>query len=72
MKFTVPLLFCERVPKSTSVPWSVAVYVGTILFGEEAVKMGIIDEVGSLSDALEKLYSMIGEEDCAKKDSSEV
>ena len=46
--------------------------VGTILFGEEAVKMGIIDEVGSLSDALEKLYSMIGEEDCAKKDSSEV
>ena len=39
---------------------------------EEAVKMGIIDEVGSLSDALEKLYSMIGEEDCAKKDSSEV
>ena len=46
--------------------------VGTILFGEEAVKMGIIDEVGSLSDALEKLYSMIGEEDCAKKDSSKV
>ena len=46
--------------------------VGTILFGEEAVKMGIIDEVGSLSDALEKLYSMIGEKDCAKKDSSEV
>jgi len=33
--------------------------VGTVLFGEDAVKQGIIDSVGGLGDALEKLYSMI-------------
>lgn len=35
--------------------------VGTVLFGEEAVKNGIICEVGGLSDALNKLYEMIAE-----------
>ena len=34
--------------------------VGTILIGEEAVKEGIIDEVGGLHDAMEKLYKLIG------------
>jgi ATP-dependent protease ClpP protease subunit len=34
--------------------------VGTILIGEEAVKEGIIDAVGGLHDAMEKLYAMIG------------
>lgn len=34
--------------------------VGTILIGEEAVKEGIIDAVGGLHDAMEKLYEMIG------------
>ena len=33
--------------------------VGTILFGEEAVKNGLIDNVGGLSDALGCLYEMI-------------
>lgn len=33
--------------------------VGTVLFGEEAVKEGIIDEVGGLKDGLTKLYSLI-------------
>jgi ATP-dependent protease ClpP protease subunit len=33
--------------------------VGTVLFGEEAVKNGLISEVGGLSRALEKLYSLI-------------
>lgn len=33
--------------------------VGTVLSGEEAVREGIIDELGSLSDALEALYAMI-------------
>lgn len=33
--------------------------VGTLLFGPEAVEMGIIDEIGSLSEALKKLRSMI-------------
>lgn len=33
--------------------------VGTILFGEEAVKAGIIDKVGGLSDATEELFGRI-------------
>ncbi len=36
--------------------------VGTIIDGEQAVKEGIIDRLGSLSDAIEELYSMIEEE----------
>lgn len=35
--------------------------VGTILFGEDAVKCGLIDEVGGLSDAMDRLYKMIDE-----------
>lgn len=33
--------------------------VGTVLFGEEAVKYGLIDETGGLSQALNKLYELI-------------
>lgn len=33
--------------------------VGTMLDGEEAVKEGLIDEVGGISQALRKLYEMI-------------
>ncbi|MBQ9961490.1 MAG: ATP-dependent Clp protease proteolytic subunit [Firmicutes bacterium] len=33
--------------------------VGTLLFGPEAVEMGLIDEMGSLSKALKKLREMI-------------
>jgi len=33
--------------------------VGTILFGEEAVKKGLIMELGGLSQALDKLYELI-------------
>lgn len=36
--------------------------VGTVLFGEEAVRNGLIDELGGLSDALRKLYDLIGAE----------
>ena len=32
---------------------------GTVLLGEEAVKEGLIDSVGSLSDALEAFSKMI-------------
>lgn len=32
--------------------------VGTILFGEEAVKCGLIDSMGGLSDAIDALHSM--------------
>ena len=35
--------------------------VGTILIGEDAVKEGIIDNVGGLHSAMEKLYSLIAE-----------
>lgn len=34
--------------------------VGSVLYGEEAVKEGIIDAVGGLSDGLAALYEMIG------------
>lgn len=33
--------------------------VGTILLGEDAVKYGLIDRVGGISDAIETLYKMI-------------
>ncbi len=36
--------------------------VGTVLFGQEAVECGLIDEVGGLEDALKKLYELIREE----------
>ena len=37
--------------------------VGTVLFGHEAVELGIIDQTGGLSDALTKLRAMIQEGD---------
>jgi ATP-dependent protease ClpP protease subunit len=33
--------------------------VGSVLFGEEAVKNGLINETGGLADALKKIYSLI-------------
>ena len=41
-------------------PDEMATDVGTIIDGEEAVKYGVIDEVGGLSAALEALQGMIG------------
>jgi ATP-dependent protease ClpP protease subunit len=35
--------------------------VGTILFGRDAVDMGLIDEIGGLREALEKLKELSGE-----------
>lgn len=37
--------------------------VGTIVYGKEAVSLGLIDELGGLSDALECLHRMIRESD---------
>ena len=34
--------------------------VGSVLYGEKAVELGLIDRVGTLSDALECLYEQIG------------
>lgn len=36
--------------------------VGSVIYGEEAVKLGLIDRIGSLSDALECLYEQIAEQ----------
>ena len=33
--------------------------VGSVIYGEEAVELGLIDEIGGLSDALECLHRMI-------------
>ena len=39
----------------------IALDVGTILIGQEAVDENLIDSVGSLNDAMEKLYQLISE-----------
>ena len=36
--------------------------VGTLLFGPDTVEMGLMDEIGSLTDALKKLRGMIKEQ----------
>lgn len=40
--------------------------VGTILEGEEAVEEGLIDEVGTIRNALDKLYELIEEKNSKK------
>jgi len=35
--------------------------VGSVIYGEEAVELGLIDRIGSLHDALECLYEQIEE-----------
>lgn len=35
--------------------------VGSVIYGEEAVKMGLIDRLGSLADALDYLHGEIGQ-----------
>ena len=35
--------------------------VGSVVYGEEAVKLGLMDQVGTLTDALESLYAMMEE-----------
>ena len=37
--------------------------VGTIVYGKEAVQLGLIDELGGLNDALSCLHRMIGEKE---------
>ncbi len=34
--------------------------IGTVLFGKDAVECGLINEIGGLCDATEKLYELIG------------
>lgn len=44
--------------------------VGTLLFGQEAVEIGLIDEVGTLTQALKKLRELSGVEGDAQKTES--
>lgn len=41
--------------------------VGTVLFGEEAVKNGLINQIGGISDSLKKLYELIDLDRIRKK-----
>jgi ATP-dependent protease ClpP protease subunit len=56
----------ERLSKLMMDTQTQAQDLGTILVGEDAVAEGIIDSVGGLHDAMEKLYSLIAErrKDC--------
>ncbi len=44
--------------------------IGTILEGEEAVEEGLIDEVGTVSDAIDALYDLIKENKGSKPKSA--
>ena len=52
----------ERIEKLMLNPTELEKDVGTLLEGEDAVKEGLIDEVGGMSQALHKLHEMIDEE----------
>ena len=45
--------------------------VGSVIYGEEAVELGLIDRIGGLSDALDSLYEMIGEKNKANRSGEE-
>ena len=45
--------------------------VGSVIYGEEAVKLGLIDKIGGLSEALECLHEMIRKKKEAKQEERE-
>lgn len=49
----------EKIEEKMNCTSNMANDVGTLLFGEDAVQMGLIDSIGSLSEALEKLRNLI-------------
>ena len=51
----------EKLKELMMCPGELATDIGSIVDGNEAVKYGIIDEVGGLSDALDALGQMIEE-----------
>lgn len=51
----------ERIEELMLNPTELVKDVGTLLEGEDAVKEGLIDEVGGMSSALNKLHEMIDE-----------
>ncbi len=52
----------QRIEELMLNPTELVKDVGTLLEGREAVREGLIDEVGGMSDALGKLHEMIDEE----------
>jgi len=44
--------------------------VGSVIYGEEAVRIGLIDKIGGLSDALECLHTMMDQRRESKNDDS--
>ena len=51
----------ERIEELMLDPTQLVKDVGTMLDGEQAVREGLIDEVGGISQALKKLHEMIRE-----------
>ena len=51
----------EKIEEKMNCTSNMANDVGTLLFGEDAVQMGLIDSIGNLSEALEKLRNLIKE-----------
>lgn len=51
----------ERINELSMNTQELVMDIGTILDGEDAVREGLIDSIGSLSDALQSLYKMIDE-----------
>lgn len=51
----------EKIEEKMNCTSNMANDVGTLLFGEDAVQMGLIDSIGSLSEALAKLRNLIKE-----------
>ena len=51
----------ERIEELMLNPTELVKDVGTLLEGEDAVREGLIDEVGGMSHALRKLHQMIDE-----------
>lgn len=52
----------DELYKLMTKPGELANDVGTVLIGQEAVNIGLINEMGGLTDALDKLKTMIDEE----------
>jgi ATP-dependent protease ClpP protease subunit len=46
----------------------IALDVGTVLIGEDAVREGLINQIGGLDDAMERLYKEIGDKRNAEED----
>ena len=40
-------------------PGNISNDIGTVLFGEEAVECGLINKVGGISDAMERIFKMV-------------